>query len=170
MDEKAIARFWAKVEKGDGCWAWKGSRDQHGYGQLRVTPTKLMKAHRISFFLKNGEWPLPHCLHECDNPNCVNPEHLRAGNHVMNMRDKERRGRGNHATGSRNAMATNPALAELAAAKRRGMRYSRLNAEQVPDIRSMAGTASAREVAERFRVSVSTIRSVLIGRTWSHVR
>lgn len=75
-----------------GCWIWQGARDKWGYGVVNLRG-KHYGAHRIAFFLHNGEWPEPMALHSCDNPACVNPEHLRAGTAADNARDIVERGR-----------------------------------------------------------------------------
>lgn len=75
-------RFWAKVEKTDGCWLWTGMKTgkQHKYGQMRVKPKgpwALMVAHRIAYLLERGEIPTGLTLdHTCSNTLCVRPDHL----------------------------------------------------------------------------------------------
>lgn len=97
LSRSTIIRFWAMV--GDvgrnSCWPWIGSCDRHGYGQFKAksrTPPK--RSHRIAWELTNG--PIPKgllVLHDCDNPRCCNPSHLRLGTHRDNMDDKRERNR-----------------------------------------------------------------------------
>lgn len=87
--------FWKYAErKGiDDCWPWRGTCDQNGYGRV-VFMTEKFKAHRVSYEMANG--PIPDGLiirHKCDNPNCVNPNHLEAGTQKDNMQDASKRGR-----------------------------------------------------------------------------
>lgn len=67
-------RFWAKVNKTDGCWEWTGAMVR-GYGSFRADGHNL--AHRFSYETLVG--PIPDGLvidHLCRNKACVNPEHL----------------------------------------------------------------------------------------------
>lgn len=57
------------------CWIWKGYRDHKGYGRFRVH-RKTCLAHRYSFHLHRGVLPKHEMHHRCENPPCVNPDHL----------------------------------------------------------------------------------------------
>lgn len=93
MTTTPAERFWLKVEKGESCWHWTGAKDQNGYGCS--TPKGLGKrAHRASWTITHGAIPEGmQVLHTCDNPPCVNPDHLFLGTHKINMWDKTRKGR-----------------------------------------------------------------------------
>jgi hypothetical protein len=103
MNKKTLVeRFWEKVSKdsdrhfaldGKKCWEWRGALTK-GYGQFGVGGGKLQYAHRFSWMLHNGEIPEGKCvLHKCDNPGCVNPDHLFLGSHADNMKDMASKGR-----------------------------------------------------------------------------
>lgn len=97
-------RFWPKVKKTAACWLWKGSKNIKGYGQIynRETNAPIL-AHRAAWELLRG--PVPEgqwVLHKCDNPACVNPEHMFIGDHVGNMNDASSKGR---LSGERNGSA-----------------------------------------------------------------
>lgn len=87
--------FWAKVEKGENetaCWKWHGCKQHLGYGRVTVNK-KPELASRVSYFIHNGRWPMPFCLHHCDNPECCNPLHLYEGTPKQNSADMKARGR-----------------------------------------------------------------------------
>lgn len=72
-----------------GCWEWQAAKNNIGYGMIRDTDQKKMRtAHRVSYEIHKGSIPLDICvLHTCDNPGCVNPEHLWLGTRQDNTDD-----------------------------------------------------------------------------------
>lgn len=93
MEQKDIERFWSKVDKSGDCWEWVGYLNEKGYGKFRLN-NKLQRAHRISYALKYGAIPEGMLVcHRCDNPKCVNPEHLFIGTTTDNARDSISKGR-----------------------------------------------------------------------------
>lgn len=86
-------RFWTKVNVQDGCWLWTASRSSKGYGMFWFEG-QTVSAHRFSYELYNGSIPEGMVVrHKCDNPPCVNPDHLELGTQAANERDKIVRGR-----------------------------------------------------------------------------
>jgi hypothetical protein len=78
----------------NGCRNWMGSKNPKGYGWVRAN-AKTELAHRWMAHLAFGfdiDSPLQ-VLHTCDNPACVNPDHLFIGTDLDNMMDKVRKGR-----------------------------------------------------------------------------
>lgn len=69
-----------------GCWVWKGAKwEETNYGQMRIGG-KLIRAHRVSYLLFKGEIPAGTEIdHLCRNKLCVNPDHLEAVTHQVNM-------------------------------------------------------------------------------------
>lgn len=154
--ESFIEQRISKVES--GCWEWTGSRDPKGYGciwgrDLVSGKRRPMRATRVMYLLHHGVVPLRSDLyicHRCDNPTCVNPDHLFAGTPKENNEDMYRKGRSRHAVGS-------------------AVGASRLSAEQVLAIRERAGTTSARSLAREFGVSHPAINDVINRKTWRHI-
>ena len=73
LEERFLAKF---VFVGE-CWEWIGCVGKNGYGQMRLNGKKE-SAHRVSYKLFHGEIPNGLMIdHICNNPKCVNPNHLR---------------------------------------------------------------------------------------------
>lgn len=92
-------KFWPRVKKDnpDLCWSWMKYKDKNGYGDFQFCYLGIKyryRAHRTSYELTKGVIPndLIVC-HKCDNPTCVNPNHLFTGTHQDNCDDKINKGR-----------------------------------------------------------------------------
>lgn len=96
-------RFEEKYTRGEDwkCWPWTAAKDYDGRGVFKVNTSLSSRASggtqpapRVAYELYVG--PVPYGLvvmHTCDNPNCVNPAHLRIGTQTENMRDMINKGR-----------------------------------------------------------------------------
>lgn len=75
------ARFWAKVNKTEGCWNWTAYRNDHGYGTFGIKIDgrwRIVKAHRMAYLISSGNDAGAKVIdHICHNTSCVNPGHLR---------------------------------------------------------------------------------------------
>lgn len=92
-------RFWDNVDRAEGnrCWTWTGPADEHGYGKLGYGGRDAKaeyKAHRMSYEMRFGPISAGKVIcHTCDNPSCVNPNHLFEGTQKDNTQDTSRKGR-----------------------------------------------------------------------------
>jgi len=106
-------------------------------------------AHRISYIEHHG--PIPdglHVLHSCDNPPCINPDHLRVGTNDDNMRDRAERNRHARLFGERNPRA-------------------KLTESDVLAIR--LSSLPQKELAARYAVSQSNISVIKRRESWGSV-
>lgn len=88
------SRFFRLIQYGNGCWPWQGSKNQSGYGLYHYMG-KHTTAHRVAWQVFTGD-RIPNgllVLHRCDNPPCVNPEHLFLGTNRDNTLDAIAKGR-----------------------------------------------------------------------------
>jgi hypothetical protein len=97
-DERSVARFMRSFTRDEatGCWLWTRAKTRGGYGQMRaVGPAGLVviRAHRFALAMKLGRWPSGLACHTCDNPPCVNPDHLFEGSASDNALDAFKKGR-----------------------------------------------------------------------------
>ena len=161
-------RFWSKVDKSGGCWIWTAAKDRKGYGKFSIGPGKtkdgtrrngMVSAHRYSYEMANG--PIPKhpsfhgfcVLHHCDNPSCVNPDHLFLGTNEDNVHDMDNKGRrvNKQKKGSAhpNAILNEAKVKEIVASRRDGM--------------------SCVTVAMRYGISPVTVSAIMKGRIWQHM-
>jgi hypothetical protein len=175
-------RFWKQVQISDGCWEWTGSRrNRFGYGCFNVAGGKVL-AHRMAWKIRNGAIPNRLCvLHRCDNPPCVNPDHLFLGTRGDNAHDMEAKERSRHPTGLANGRHTKPE--RTARGERHGFRLhpeahsrgersanAKLTERAVKSIRQLYKRgASAVAIAHEFDVSRSQVFKIVQRKAWAHV-
>lgn len=134
-----------------GCWVVRGTKNPDGYGQLKVWG-EGRGAHRVAY--EHWVGPIPDGLiirHKCDNPPCINPDHLEPGSHVDNSRDRVERGRSRVSKGERNPQA-------------------KLTENEVRDIRKLYedGLTQA-ELTRRFGMSQTAIYAIVHRVNWKHL-
>lgn len=139
------------TKRTEDCWLWIGYRDPQGYGRLNVGNRPLL-AHRLSYEQKYGSIPDGKILcHKCDNPQCVNPDHMFVGTQADNIADMEHKGRARKVgrAGSKHSMAV------LSEAQARKIKF---------------GQEPASKMADRYGVTTTTIYEIRTGKTWKHLK
>lgn len=104
--ETAKERFATRnAVRKNGCIEWTGAMQKSGYGILSLAG-RFWLAHRAAWFLHTGIDPKGMCVcHRCDNPRCVNVEHLFLGSQEDNVRDMETKNRSVHPIGEQHGRA-----------------------------------------------------------------
>jgi hypothetical protein len=135
---------WTVTES--GCWEFDGNRTGDGYGSVYIEGS-MRPAHRISYEHHHGLLGGLLVRHKCDNPPCVNPDHLEPGTNAENMADMVARGRSSRGE-------SNP--------------KARLTEAQVASIKARP-TATVATLAREYGVGETAIRKIRNGQTWGWV-
>jgi predicted DNA-binding protein (UPF0251 family) len=109
---------------------------------------KKVRAHRLAFERAHG-WLPSVVMHACDNPLCINPDHLFAGTVTQNNKDRAIKGRNADVNGEKNPQA----------------KLTRQDVEQIRSLYSV-GNVSYQELAKKFNVHRSTIGSIVRMQRW----
>jgi hypothetical protein len=143
-------RFLERIKKENQCWIWCGYISKHGYG-VSSYRSKSFLSHRLSWVLFKGFLPkeLDVC-HHCDNPKCVNPDHLFLGTAKDNIRDCFNKKRKSH----------------------KGEKHPRAKIQEkdvikIFELRKNGWTHQ--KLADRFKLKQGTISNILHRRIWKHV-
>jgi len=153
IDYSRIPYFTSKYIKDSdtGCWEWVAAKNRAGYGLLKL-PDACKLAHRVSYWIHKGPFDESmDIMHKCDNPGCVNPDHLEICTHAMNMADRIAKGR-----------------ARESQRKRTDLKLTSESAAQVKRL-LLRGELSQRAIARLFGVTETSIRHIKSGRLWADV-
>lgn len=143
------ARLLSFVSKStSGCWNWTGSKNPDGYGKTHFNGSDL-RAHRLSYEHYIG--PIPEGMlvrHKCDNPSCINPDHLEIGTTQDNVNDRCLRKRSRVLRGE-------------------NVKTSKLTAALVREI--LTSELSGPKMAKKLGVARQTIDRIRRGESWEDV-
>jgi len=159
-------KFWERIDKsgpvpkhtpGLGpCWVWIAGKDSFGYGRVNIGGRKERPrgAHVVSWVIAHGgAWPALCVLHKCDNPACVNPDHLFLGTRLDNNNDKIAKGRNGFAI----------QLGEI-----HGM--AKITESDVREMRRLRSLGMLqRHIGDRFGITQTNVSLIVRKKTWSHV-
>lgn len=155
--ENNIDRFYNKIKKSkdNDCWIWTGwiMKNSLGYGGFYYKE-KDTTAHRASYMIHKGDVPNGMCVcHTCDNPKCVNPDHLWLGTYQDNMDDMKRKKRHNCLKGEK-------------------VLKHKLKQSEVKVIRFAykMGFSNQYQLSKLYNISQSVISEIINRKAWKHVK
>ena len=130
-------RLWDNVDTSGECWEWERQRDEDGYGRISVGG-RPKRVHRVVMELDGHDIDGLVVRHQCHNPACCRPDHLKLGSQIDNIRDR---------------------------AERHG--HGMLTEERVREARARVGRdETLRAVADEMGVTEATLSLAVRGRTW----
>lgn len=151
-----VNRFWSKVsipsDYVNECWEWQAGKDKDNYGYFHIRRGTKYRAHRFSYEYYFGAIPDKKLIcHTCDNPSCVNPNHLFAGTNTDNLQDMSKKGRGTIGMTNVNAAFTNQDIIDM--------------------IEGVSSNiyGSITELMNVYNVSRPTIHRIFNNETWTHI-
>lgn len=149
LDIKEYIKSKVKINTSTGCWEFQGFRNKEGYGRMGWRG-KQWSAHRLSYVIFNGSiQDTMQIQHICNNPGCVNPKHLKEGNPSQNSAYM---------------------LACRRQIKGEKCHFAKLRKSDINEIRIMRmNGVSYNDIAKKYNVNITTVESVIYGKTWSHV-
>lgn len=150
-----------------GCLVWMRSGVPKGYGVMWYEG-KQQYVHRLSWVANNG--PIPDGImvcHHCDNPACINPNHLFLGTAKQNSEDMVKKGRANGGapSGDKNPASINP---EIVQGIKNG--NAKLTDEDVRDIRSLCEFGILqKDIAYVFGIRQCHVSRINKRQSWRHI-
>jgi hypothetical protein len=137
-----------------GCWEYHRSKNSYGYGRiyLAASPGRVAFnafAHRVSYAFHHRVDPLnSRVCHKCDNPACINPDHLFLGTHADNMADMAAKRRGLDGEKNHTAKLTEAMVLAVVGEIKKGR--------------------SNKQIAERLPISHKQVSLIRLGKSWKH--
>jgi hypothetical protein len=134
-----------------GCFEWCGFVSDFGHGRFyfrgkRHYAHRIIKELQLGHRIQRGYL----VLHKCDNPPCVNVEHLYIGTTQDNSNDMVNRGRHQDSRGENNGR-------------------SKFSSDEIQNIRNLYPALSAREISKQFSISITTAYRIVLRKSWRHI-
>lgn len=157
------------------CHLWTGGKSKKGYGQMRTSDGRTVRANRAAYFFYYGKDAYPFLVrHKCDFEPCVNGEHLEKGTQKQNREDSIRRGR--TATGDRNGSRTHPERLPRGEDHWTAKNPDSVSTKHPPNtvnaikkLRAVRPDLSMRAIGRYFGIPISTIKQILNGETRDNI-
>lgn len=154
LSESDVNRFYSKVAitaNSNKCWEWLGGKRRRGYGRFSVNHTLNLISHRVSYFLSTRIDPIGYVVaHRCDNPGCVNPNHLFHTSNQGNMDDMKMKKRHHAPSGELHG-------------------GSRLTVDDVSEIKKLYKSGiSQRKIANMYGYCQQGISRIVLNKNWKH--
>ena len=145
-------------KKENGCWEWNTANHNARYGQLTIC-RKHIGAHVYALEHTLGRHLKENMIarHMCNNSLCCNPEHLKEGTYKENMKDRD--DAGHTIKGDKHHDVKGSKHPQV-----------KLSEQDVRTIRSLKGSSSYKELAEKYGVSVGNIGSIQRNISWTHLK
>ncbi len=157
--KSAIDRFmdyidWSACAAGHTCWEWTGEKMRRGYGRLSFEGKRQLASHFSYEYFHKIKIPNGMCIcHKCDNPGCVNPQHLFLGTQKDNIQDAVKKNRVDRTHKAKGEMAGNSKLTNI----------------QVISIRKEYKKGNGVVLAKKYGVTCQTIYEIIKNETWKSV-
>lgn len=148
-------RFWRFINPlhENECWIWRGNKLPSGYGLISKMRGKHEYAHRLSYRMHKGEIPNGLIvMHSCDNPSCVNPNHLSVGTYSDNSFDCVKKGR--------------HAKLDFVGVNHPRCQFSELTVQRIKIVKGAIGYW---RLAGLIGKNVGTVQNIMNGKNWKHL-
>jgi hypothetical protein len=143
-----------KINTKTDCWLWNGATTNFGHGRIKIN-NKFFSVHRLSYIIHIGKIPKElFVCHHCDNPSCINPQHLFIGTRSDNMKDAYNKGR-----------------LKIPHNKGENVPGHILTEKDVKKIIKIKHTQKITdsELGKKFRVARQTINGIINNEKWKHI-
>jgi hypothetical protein len=163
IEQKYIDRFHKNyiIDPITNCWNYNKSLDKDGYGSMSLGYDSIkkrytsIKSHRFSIMLDGRDPTGLLVCHHCDNPRCVNPQHLFLGTAKDNHQDRIKKGRSGNSTPSKGSKNGNSRISEDVAKKI-------LNEYQTENVSQVS-------LSKKYNVSTFTVWTIVNRKNWQHI-